>query len=490
MENKTIFFSTYGSWVFGLLIFVTVALNSSAQTATITGNAKTYAGDTLHAYMIEDFITKQETEVSAASVDADGNFTFKIKVSQTSVVYIDLTVFKGIIFVQPGKIYEVVLPQKQKIRPDDELNPFFKPMVFYVKCVNNADDDLNSLIPQFDREYSRALSIILNSTSGFSKKMTDSIENIINGKFNTENSFFSDYKNYRFAMLDYTAYRRKKDDIVTNFFSNKPILTQNPAYADLFDEMLANPFSGGPNSVLAVKGIYSGIYDRSYDKLKRTVTKDSKFKDQRLADYVILKGLHDSYFSDSFPKEAIIAVIDSFAMMSPNRDFRNIADRMVCSLTKLMIGYPVPQFSLEDVDGNKYSPAGERGKFIYLTFFNPRSYTALGDFDLIKSIRKEIPPETLQIITIFVSPNRKDLENFMRQNPDCNWPVVWYNGDKTLLKDYNIRAYPTYYMINPAGNLVMNPAPSPTENFGQRLDALVRNWKIEQYRTRTSEGLR
>ena len=45
-------------------------------------------------------------------------------------------------------------------------------------------------------------------------------------------------------------------------------------------------------------------------------------------------------------------------------------------------------------------------------------------------------------------------------------------------------------MINPAGNLSLNPAPSPTENFGQRLDGLIRSWKIEQYRSRTSDGLR
>jgi thioredoxin-related protein len=34
-----------------------------------------------------------------------------------------------------------------------------------------------------------------------------------------------------------------------------------------------------------------------------------------------------------------------------------------------------------------------------------------------------------------------------------------------LLKQYKIKAYPTYYLIDPDGNFLFSPAPSPAENF-------------------------
>ncbi len=146
-----------------------------------------------------------------------------------------------------------------------------------------------------------------------------------------------------------------------------------------------------------------------------------------------------------------------------------------------MKGYFAPDFNLKDFKGNIFS-LREQNKFVYITFFNPMSYTAQSEFELLKKIRSEFPPDVLQIITVFVSQDYSDMKQFMAKNPDCNWPVVWYNGDTQLLKDYNIRAYPSYYMTSPDGKLIMNPAPAPTEYFESKFANLVRDWKIEQTR--------
>jgi len=283
-------------------------------------------------------------------------------------------------------------------------------------------------------------------------------------------------------MFDYTAYRRSKDDIVNKLFSNREVLVNNPAYAELFDEVFANPLSGNQATVITVQGLYTGIYDKSYNTLKRILLTDPKIKgNDRLADYVLLKGLGDSYYSDTFPKENIVAVVDSFAVLSKNADFRPIAQTLSQKFTKLMSGYFAPDFTLKDYKGNAFS-LREQNKFVYITFFNPMSYTAQSEFELLKKIRSEFPPDVLQIVTVFVSQSYKDMEQFMSKNPDCTWPVVWYNGDNQLLKDYNIRAYPSYYMTSPDGKLAMNPAPAPTEYFEPKFANLVRDWKIEQTR--------
>jgi len=456
---------------------------SIAQTAIISGNAKTYAGDTLKMYSVCDYISKTERIVATAPVDAEGNFTFKVNaLASTIMAYIDLTVFKGVLFVEPKSNLQIVLPVKQQLAIEDRLNPYFKPEMFYIKCLNLSEKDLNAVVPAFDREYNQALNKIFYSFKNVSKAYVDSVEKIISDKCKSQDKFFTDYRDYKFAMFDYTAYRRSKDDIVNKLFSSREVLINNPAYAELFDEVFANPLSGNRATVISVQGLYTGIYDKSYKTLKRILLTDPKINgNDRLADYVLLKGLGDSYYSDTFPKENIVAVVDSFALMSSHADFKPIAKTLSQKFTKLMTGYFAPDFNLKDFKGNIFS-LREQNKFVYITFFNPMSYTAQSEFELLKKIRSEFPPDVLQIVTVFVSQDYSDMKQFMAKNPDCNWPVVWYNGDTQLLKDYNIRAYPSYYMTSPDGKLIMNPAPAPTEYFEPKFANLVRDWKIEQTR--------
>lgn len=464
------------------LFLVFSFLQGNAQTDVVSGNAKTYAGDTLKMYSIDDYITKNETLISTAIVDADGNFSFEVKVKDVVLAYIDLTVFKGLIFLQPNRKQVIVLPEKQRIAIQDQLNPYFRKTEFYVKMLNKDNDDLNYLIPAFDKLYNQSMTEVYYTRRRYTKASTDSIENYLSSQFVSSNAYFSEYKKYRFALLDYTAYHRSKDDIVKQLFTNQEILQNNPAYSELFDELFSNIFTNGKTSAISIPGLYKCIYDKSYYSLRKTLQADPKVSTERFADYLILKGLKDSYYSDSFPKDALVAVADSLATGSKSKDFKKIAALLSERFTTLLCGYSAPDINLSDIANNEYNLQKSSGKFVYLTFYNPNSYSAISDLELIKQVRKDFPAEVLDIVTIIVSQDKNDVQKFVESNKDINWKVLWYNFDTELIKNYNIKAFPTYYLINPNGILVMNPAPSPQEYFNEKFTAIFRNWKNEQYR--------
>ncbi len=469
--------------IFATVCAIIMCSFAIAQTAVISGNAKSYAGDTLCMYAVTDYISNTEILVATAPVSADGDFVFKIQgVDHTFMAYIDLTVFKGVVIVQPKANITIGLPKKQQLAIEDRLNPYFKPEKFYVFSSSASLDNLNNAIPMFDREYNLALNKVYYSFQGVSKAYVDSVEAKISAAVPASDKFFTDYREYKFALFDHTAYRRNKNDILQKLFTSREVLVHNPAYNELFDELFVNPLSGGKTSVVSVQGLYTGIYDKSYNSLKRMLLTDPVFSaNDRLVDYVILKGLNDSYYADTFPKENLVAVADSFAVMSKNVDLRPIAQRLSEKFKKLLLGYAAPDFSLKDSKGNDFTLSAQN-KFVYISFFNPMSYTAQSEFELLKKIRSEFKPDVLQMVTIFVAQDYSEMEQFLAKNPDCIWPVVWYNHNTKLLKDYNIRAYPTYYMTSPDGKLVMNPAPAPTEYFEPKFANLVRDWKIEQTR--------
>lgn len=456
---------------------------SMAQTDVISGNAKTYAGDTLRMYALSDYINQRETLIASAPVDKNGNFSFNIKTREISQAYIDLTVFKCILYLQPGTRQTIVLPEKQTIRPEDEMNPFFRKYEFYPKLINPDSSDLNILIPAFDKIYTQALNRIITSQYSVSKAQTDSLEAKIAAKFAGGGRYFQEYMRYRFAMLDNTAYHRNRNIVISELFSGKDVLYRNPAYNELFADIFTNMFFNMKNDLPEYQNIMTSIQDRSYSNLRSQLTAQSKIGSEQLADYIILKGIKDAYHSDTISKATLLALADSLALKSKTKEFREIASHMIEDFTSLMCGYPAPDITVADRSNNQYELASFAGKFSYLIFFNPNSYTAQNDLGMLMQIRSDIPKDALEIVMVFVSQNKKQYLDFIdQQTDDLGFDIFWYNGNKEMLRKYNVKAFPMYYLINPDGNLSMNPAPSPSENFMDKFQNIFRSWKIEQQR--------
>jgi thioredoxin-related protein len=48
-----------------------------------------------------------------------------------------------------------------------------------------------------------------------------------------------------------------------------------------------------------------------------------------------------------------------------------------------------------------------------------------------------------------------------------SYTFLHYGNQPDVFKDYDIRAFPTYYFIDKEGKLSMSPAPAPDENLEQ-----------------------
>ena len=67
-----------------------------------------------------------------------------------------------------------------------------------------------------------------------------------------------------------------------------------------------------------------------------------------------------------------------------------------------------------------------------------------------------------------------NMQDFMKNNR-YNWNSLFYENSEELLQLYNIRMYPTSYLIGPDGKLIQSPATLPTEGLEQQLFRIMRS---------------
>ena len=201
----------------------------------------------------------------------------------------------------------------------------------------------------------------------------------------------------------------------------------------------------------------------SLTRLKKVLAKDSILRDNKLQELVILKGIHDGFYEDNFSRKNLLILLDSLYFSSIIPEHKYIAANIRDKVVQLLPGYFPPMLKLYDVEGKAISLDQFKGKFIYLNFCSINSYTCLQDFSLLQKIHEKYGNK-VEIISISTDPDLEDLKYFVKTKP-YKWKFVHYGSNPDIITRYDVRAYPTYFLINPEGKMEVSPAPSPREKL-------------------------
>jgi hypothetical protein len=470
--------------LFIILVMVGFAVN--AKQVSIRGNAKSYAGELLRIKCYEDQISYKEKELDSCRVDVDGNFQFQFELKETIMSFIHLYVFKGILYIEPGKDYEIVLPKKVVKLPEDELNPFFEEEKFYIRILNQGENELNPSIDKFIKYYNACIDKYFYLYKGRLEKVkVDSIITALDKSFaEVENPFFKDFKDYSYLSLRMMAYERNKGKLIEHAFYKKPILYENPAYMDLFNQVFSNFLADYSQTRQGEKIPYYLIKDKSLVKIKMALSDTVVLQEDNLQDLIIIKSLLENFYKEDYPKESIIFMMDSLKNASKAPENRKIACNVIGKITSLLVQYPAPDFELPDMANKILTLSDFKGKFVYLNIINANSYSCLQDLEVLKKMASK-KYDMLEIVTICVCNKIEDMQKLVKEK-SYNWKFLFYSNQLELLKNYNVRAYPTYYLINPESCLVMSPAFPPTEaSFEARYADMLKAWKREVQKRKT-----
>jgi peroxiredoxin len=456
-----------------LFLLCSLCWNYGFSKTIIEGKAPEYSGTKLPIAIYADPVSFTEKNIAEVNVDASGSFSASLNISEPQLIFIHSGVYFLYMYVEPDARYTVVFPPKTEKTPAEKLNPYFEEKQVHLiveSCSKNGkvvlpQEELNFYIRSFDDYYGPYMAkYALNVATQREIADRDSTITKIESLFpDTKIDFYNDYKNYKIGFLRFMSLKNKSRAISNQYFLNKPILYNNPGYTELFNQVYDKYlvyFGRTANG----KTIYDDInLKKSYSRVKNTLSQDNILENDSLKELVLLKGIHDEFYSTNFSRGALLIILDSLIETTQLPVHKEIGLQIRDKVTRLLTGYLPPDFKLYDQQGKVNTLADFKGKYTYLMFCTTQNYACITEFEQIKKLYQK-HSEHLNIVTILMDDNFNESKKFIKAK-ELPWTFLHFANDPEIIKKYDIRAFPTYFLIDREGKLAISPAPSPSENF-------------------------
>jgi hypothetical protein len=454
-----------------LLLFVLINY-CFAQHATLIFNNKTYANDTLFLLIERDFISKIIDTISIVKLDKDGKGTTTIFCKEPFFVAVPLYKYRIWFCVEPNQTYTLFIPNKTLLSIEDSLNAYFKPLDFYAPTIpydtnitQNAIIELNNTIDSILEKH------LKNIKYNIKRKFVDSLINKIQSKFAyVKSNYFRNYLYYKIAWIKNLSYERDKNFIIKNYFSTNPILLNNLAYTELFDEIFVDYLSYYSLTKWG-ENVYANIArSKSPTELRKDLRKNPAILNDTLADLIILKGLHDAYFLKylpnkvNFPTKQLIMTIDSMTIVAKTPELRQIAKNILRKIReKEQIDHLLENIPLYNSEGTEYYLRNFAGKYLYVSIMDFRAYNFLTEQKKIKATCSRFSNK-LRVINIVLNANKANLEQIIKKEELYGEFLYPANSEK-FKKQLRISALPVFFIFSPTGKIINANAPPPDENI-------------------------
>jgi thiol-disulfide isomerase/thioredoxin len=298
---------------------------------------------------------------------------------------------------------------------------------------------------------------------------------------NVSNPYFLPWMNCSIASLQDATYNAEKS-LFETYLLHKPVQYNNEQYMNFFNSFFKDYVyvhsmkKDGENIRSAINQF--GTYDALMGALKTVRLLDA---DDTLRELVMLKGLYELYDNPAYVPRNILAIAEQTSTQSKIPEHRQIARNMIAQFTKLDVGTTAPAFTAIDRKGNSVSPLQDfHGKYVFLHFYTSWNAHALQEMKLLIDLQKKYGKK-IAFVSISLDQDTAAYKKFLAANPKYNWTMLHYNFNEQLKEDYQLFAYPAYFIIDDQGKFFEAPAESPMGNLEYKL------WRICNPR-RTIEG--
>jgi hypothetical protein len=459
------------------------SVNGTGQSASVHASGQGYAGQSIHTCIAwNPFITVFEYSRQVIC-DEKGEFSADIPLSSPRVVQFETGVYQLYLFMEPGYHYEVEFPEYIEKNWDEKISPFYQALSLPLKVLSrttlstgksvDGSMDINHRITRFDSLFVQANTEVISHRKLSQKVNTDSIILQLETGFAGDSSgFFSDYRRFRYGILKLNEGQTGLS-VLSRDYLGPSVMEWHPGFVELFRALYKDfiYYYAGSGEGQKFRNLVN--HKQDLDQARQLILDHPAVWSDTLAEMILLQEFSELFYRGEYHKEAILIMLDSMANDPVAPRFGIYSEQLKKRLSSLITGNTPPPLSLEDLDGMPRSLADFEGKYTYLFFGTTDHYGCMMEYPYLQSFLEK-HAAYLNVVTVMVSDKREKLEDFMQRN-GYSWTVLHYEGQPGILDDYLIRAYPTAYLIDRNGKLLLSPAPLPTDGFEQQLFRIMRS---------------
>ena len=468
------------SLIFTLLLWGSGTL--MGQSASLHAVALDYAGQSILTSVVwNPFVTIPEYS-NRVVCDEKGEFEQVVPLKSPRVVQFETGIYQLYLYMEPGFHYEVELPDYRGKKWDDQISPFFQPLALPLVVLSrtslntreriNGSKDVNHTIATFDSLFITANREVINHRKLGQPVNTDSIIEQLEIAFSNDSSqFFSDYRRFRYGALKLNEGRTGLARLSRDYLG-PAVMEWHPGFVELFRALFKDFIFYYAGSAEGQK--FRNLVNRNQDfhAARQLVLDHPAVWSDTLAEMILLQEFSELFYRGEYHKEAILIMLDSMAHDPVTPQFGIYSAQLMEKLSSLVTGHIPPAISLEDLDGLSWSLSDFDGKYTYLFFGTTDHYGCMMEYPFLQSYMEK-HTAYLNVLTVMTSEDRNKLDDFMLRN-GYTWTVLHYEGQPGVLDDYMVRAYPTAYLIDRNGLLLLSPATLPSEGFEQQLFRIMR----------------
>ena len=456
-----------GSWI------ILLSNVSFSQPIKITGMAPGAEGKTVVLSAPADLITMLDKTLAKARVDSSGRFVLTATITKTYYATISIDFHPCSLFIEPGHSYAISI-SPMNYNPPGDVNPFLESQNLEMSFTDKEPDELNTLVRKYNVLYNTFLLSNYNGLYRDRKKfLLDTFRLRVKREFpEIKNTYFENYNNYKTAALEQLAQAMGQVPLAKKYLLNSPILYDNTEYMDFFNQFFSKYLTATCRQLKFTD--YATILKTagSYPAMMHVLEKDTLVRKPQLRELILLKGLMEMFYDPAYKQENILALLGVIAKESKFDEHKEIASNMIALLTKLRKGTTAPNFNLQDRNRKNVSLAGLKGKPVVIAVWTTYCMECLSEMETMKAISVKYQGK-VTFVSISLDKEFLKMIFFLNMKKDFGWTFLHLGDQTDVLKDYDVRSFPMYVLVDAAGNIAKYPLDSPSDGMESAISAIL-----------------
>lgn len=454
-----------------IILIISLSYHVYANATTVRCTNAEYANEQLTFYAIADPISNNNYEVFTLQFNGEGASETTISIDQPVFTFSEFGIYRGMLLLEPGESIDLKLPPLKRKSFADQKNPYFQPISFWIFTADGQM--LNDKISRFEQKLNQLTDKDFNALYlQQSKTAFYKLKTAIDEAFpKTDSESFELHRRLRLKLIEADIFRLRPEDYSDIFQNISPEFWEHESFKTMlnktFDKQLsfsAKAIGGGKVSEAVARENLKGLLDFITEKYQLT---------GKTADLVLLKMLHDGFYSREFPEKAIKNLIaNKYFTNHHEPKIQEAAHNVATKISFLEKGSMAPAICLNSIKNKKYCTNTSRQKFKYIVFADVETVICQEHLKYLSRIR-EIFSKNLDIFVVLRNTDRAGIERFFDEN-EVPATILLDENNKAIV-EYKIRSFPQCFLLNEEHQVVFNDAKAPLNGFEQQFGTWLRN---------------